>query len=64
MRTLFVAILVLVISGCGFSAQPVEPLVAGGQRFFTLEWQAGPRGAQRLVWGYIKNEWGFAAGNV
>ena len=64
MRTLFAAVLVLVVGGCGFSVQPVEPLVAGAQRFFSLEWQAGSLGAQRLVHGYIKNDWGFVAANV
>ena len=64
MHTLFVAVLVFALGGCGFSARPVEPIVAGAQRFFTIEWQASPRGAQRLVRGYIKNDWGFAATNV
>jgi hypothetical protein len=64
-RCRFVAVtLAFMVGGCGFSTRPVEPLVAGAQRFFTLEWQAGQRGGQRLVTGYIRNDWGFAATSV
>jgi len=55
---------VLVAAGCGFSSQPLEPLVTGSQQFFTLEWQASRRGTQPLVQGYIRNNWGFTAANV
>ena len=34
--------LVLSSGGCGFSASPIEPVVAGGQRFFTLRGQLAP----------------------
>ncbi len=59
-----IALLLLAVSGCGFSSQPVEPLVTGSQQFFSLEWQASPRGNQRIVQGYIKNNWGLAAANM
>ena len=57
-------LLLLAVGGCGFSSQPVEPLVTGSQQFFSLEWQASPRGNQRIVQGYIKNNWGLAAANM
>ena len=59
-----IALLLLAVGGCGFSSQPVEPLVTGSQQFFSLEWQASPRGNQRIVQGYIKNNWGLAAANM
>ena len=54
----------LALSGCGFSPRPVEPVVAGGQRFFTLDWQVGRRGAQPVVQGHVRNDWGFSATGV
>jgi hypothetical protein len=57
-------VLMLGAGGCGFSTQPVEPLVAGAQRYFTLEWQAASRAGRRLVQGYVRNDWGFAATNL
>ena len=58
------ALLLLAVSGCGFSSQPVEPLVTGSQQFFSIDWQVSPRGNQRVVQGYIKNNWGLAAANM
>jgi hypothetical protein len=65
-RALSIAVLLVAIAaaGCGFSSQPVEPLVVGTQQYFTLEWRVSPRGSQRLVSGHIRNEWGFTATNV
>ena len=63
-RPIVTALLVLVAGGCGFSSQPLEPLVVGTQRFFTVEWQAARRGNGRVVQGYIRNDWGLAAANV
>ncbi len=59
-----IAFLLLAVGGCGFSSQPVEPLVTGSQQFFSLEWQSSPRGNQRVVQGCIKNTWGLAAANM
>jgi hypothetical protein len=65
-RVLPIAVLLAsaVAAGCGFSSQPVEPLVVGTQQYFTLDWQVAPRANQRLLSGYIRNEWGFAATNM
>lgn len=63
-RVLAMASLLLLAGGCSFSSQPLEPLVVGSQRFFTLEWQTAERGTQRVVQGSIRNDWGFAASNV
>jgi hypothetical protein len=61
---LLVGLVVVAIAGCGFSSQPLEPLVTGSQQYFTLEWQTARRGNQPAVQGYIRNNWGFAAANV
>jgi hypothetical protein len=61
---LLLALAVLGTGGCGFSSQPLEPLVVGSQQFFNLEWSTGRRGNQPLVQGYIRNNWGFAATNM
>jgi hypothetical protein len=61
---LLIALLVLGAGGCGFSSQPLEPLVVGAQQFFTLEWQSSQRGGQRVVQGHIRNNWGLSAANV
>ncbi len=64
-RYLSIIVVVLVAAaGCGFSSQPLEPLVTGSQQFFTLEWQTSRRGNQPLVQGYIRNDWGLAAANM
>jgi hypothetical protein len=52
------------VAGCGFGTRPLEPVVAGAQRFFTIDWETARRGTQPVVRGYIKNEWGLPAANV
>jgi hypothetical protein len=64
LRPILLALLLLGSAGCGSSSQPLEPLVVGTQQFFAIEWQSTPRGNQRLVQGYIKNNWGFTAANM
>jgi hypothetical protein len=61
---MLVAAMLVAAGGCGFSSQPLEPLVVGSQQFFSLEWSTGRRGNQPLVQGYIRNNWGFAAANM
>ena len=59
---LFVAI--QIVSGCGFSTRPIEPVVSGGQQFFRLEWQTARRGSERIVQGAVRNDWSQPAANV
>ena len=66
MRARFLAIVLplLVANGCGFSSQPLEPLVVGSQQFFTIEWQAADRWGQRVLQGYVRNNWSFGIAHV
>lgn len=43
---------------------PLEPLVVGWERFFTLEWQVDRSRQPPRVWGYLFNDWGLPAGRV
>ena len=63
-RWALAAAVLFAVGGCGFSTQPLEPLVTGTQQFFSLEWQSSPRGTQRVVQNYIKNNWGLTAANM
>ena len=63
-RLLRLALVLLGAGGCGFSSQPLEPLVVGSQQFFALDWQTSRRGNQSVVQGYIRNNWGFTAANM
>ena len=36
-------------------AGPLEPLVVGTEQHMSIEWQAVPRGADTIVWGYVVN---------
>jgi hypothetical protein len=64
-RYLLLTLVVLfAVAGCGFSSQPLEPLVTGSQQYFTLEWQTSRRENRPVVQGYIRNDWGFAAANM
>ena len=63
-RSVLLALVVLGAGGCGGASGPLEPLVVGTQQYFSIEWQSSPRGSQRVVQGYIKNNWGFAATNM
>src|SRR2546421_8590971 len=61
---LLIALALAGAAGCGFSSQPLEPLVTGSQQFFTLDWQSTRRGNQPVVQGYIRNKWGLTAANM
>jgi hypothetical protein len=46
------------------AAAELQPLVAGWQQFFKLDWQAGERSGRPVVSGHVLNDWGFPAANM
>lgn len=60
---LAVAVL-LAVPAAGLAATPLQPLVAGWEQYFKLDWQSDLRAGQPLVSGHVLNDWGFPAKNV
>jgi len=58
------ALVLLVAAGTGLAATPLQPLVAGWEQFFKIEWQAGDRAGRPVVYGRILNDWGMPAANM
>jgi len=56
----FASLVVASSSAIAQSAALLSPLVADGERYFTVEWQV----ADTEVHGRIRNEWGFVARRV
>lgn len=55
---------VLMVAPLGAVGRPLTPLVLGWEQFFKLDWQAGARGQQPVVWGHLLNDWGMPAAGV
>jgi hypothetical protein len=61
------ALLLASAGGCGLAAPTVwtpgnrQPMIAGWQQFFRIQWDATKRGDQVAVEGFITNTWGFTA---
>ena len=51
-------------SGVVYGAALLSPLVVDGERYFTLEWQSADTGGRPVVWGRVRNEYGFPARKV
>ena len=67
MARMAVAVVLLAVAagGCAVATTPsLEPLVVGGEQFFTLDWEASERRGRPIVRGRIGNEWGFTAHRV
>jgi hypothetical protein len=49
----------LVAGGCApvstVPQGPLEPLVVGTEQYLAIDWQAEPRAAGAVVWGYVNN---------
>ena len=59
---------VLLVVGLGPTGQPsaaaLQPLVAGWERYFKIDWQAGAHQGRPTVYGHVYNDWGMAAANL
>ena len=61
------ALLLASAGGCGLAAPTVwnpgnrQPMIAGWQQFFRIQWDATQRGDHAVVQGFITNTWGFTA---
>ena len=60
----FACVLIAGASAVAQGAALLTPLVMDGERYFTLEWQAADTSGRPIVWGRIRNEWGFTASKV
>jgi hypothetical protein len=63
--------LLLGAAGCGALAAPTvwtggnqQPLIAGWQQFFRVQWESTTRNERTSVQGYISNTWGFTAQRI
>jgi hypothetical protein len=64
-KTLACSILLLAAtSALAQGRVPLTPLVVDGERYFTLQWQAADTNGRALVYGAIRNEFGFGARKV
>jgi hypothetical protein len=64
-KTLAFSVLTLAATlGHSYGAALLTPLVLDGERYFTVQWQAGDTGGRANVHGVIRNEYGFAARHV
>ena len=65
LKTLALSILLLSASSAMAQGPAVlKPLVMEGDRYFTLQWQAGDTNGRSDVHGVIRNEFGFAARKI
>jgi hypothetical protein len=61
------ALLLASAAGCGLTAPTAwthgnrQPMIAGWQQFFRIQWDATKRGDREAVEGFITNIWGFTA---
>lgn len=57
MRILALLLIVPALSACAAGrGRPLEPLVAGSERFFTVEWELARRGDRPVVSGSLTNQ--------
>lgn len=66
-RTTVASVLLLLALAPGVqpsAAAPLQPLVVGWERYFTIDWHAGVNGGHPVVYGRIYNNWGVEAANV
>jgi hypothetical protein len=63
MRVVRILVAVVVVSSLAGSvgAKPLEPLVIGWERFFTVSWDTQEGRDRQLVSGYVRNESGHTA---
>ena len=60
----FAGMLVVTVVAVAQGAAMLTPLVVDGERYFTVEWQAADTHGRPVVYGRIRNEYGFAARKV
>ncbi len=65
-RTVAVSLLlaVVMVAPLDVVGRTLTPLVVGWEQFFKLDWQAGQRGQQSVVWGHLLNDWGMPATQI
>jgi len=62
---LLVVSLALWLSACASGpGGPLEPIVVGGERFFSVEWQPDIRDGRPGIAGYVSNDWGLPAARI
>jgi hypothetical protein len=61
---LLIAVLLVALAVSLVAAAPLTPLVLGWEQFFKIDWQAGQRGTQRVVYGHLMNDWGMPAAKI
>lgn len=60
----FAGLLIAATSAVVHGAALMSPVVVNGERYFTLEWQSADTGGRPVVWGRVRNEYGFVARKV
>ena len=63
-RTLTIIPVLVLALGVTVLAATLEPLVQGWEQFFRIEWNAGERRGEPVVYGHVVNEWGMPARSV
>lgn len=65
-RTIVAGVLLLtaLVPAPGQPAARLYPLMVGWEQYFKLDWQAGERRGDPVVYGHIYNNAGFVAGRV
>jgi hypothetical protein len=57
-------LLIACVSTPILSAALLQPLTAGWEQYFKLDWATGADRGRPVVFGHVYNNWGFAATNV
>ena len=65
-RTIVAAVLlcVAVLPMAAPDAALLRPPMTGWEQYFRLDWSAATHQGRPVVYGHVRNEWGFAAVNV
>ena len=58
------ALALVAVAVTASASEPLQPLVAGWEQFFRLQWEAVERAGRPVVQGRIQNEWGFPATHI
>ena len=66
LQTLVAAVLLCValVPMAALDAAPLQPMMRGWERYFSLDWSTATYQGRPVVYGHVRNEWGVTAANA